>query len=178
MSLPPIIPPLPLDPGIACLLLDTCILTPNGYMQIQSLKKGDFVITSDKRTVEIKNVFCKNVVGTKHTYPYKIPKNGIYKNYPSEDVMISPLHLIKIDINNVLYWIQPHRFRGFEQNTEMIRFMYYHLELENFITDHLVISGGLIVESKTSGSVADKVEWKNRLTKLLTRKQLSKIIQK
>ncbi len=164
--------PVVLEFTTACLLHDTNILTPNGYIKVQFLKKGDFVVTSDNRTVEIKDVFCKNVVGTKHTYPYKIPKNSIDENYPSEDVMISPIHLIKV-ANTDDKWIMPMKFKGFCQDTTMNQFIYYHIQLENFTTDHLVISGGLIVESKTNDSLSDKLEWKTRLTKLLTKKQLA-----
>ena len=39
---------------------------------------------------------------------------------------------------------------------------YYHIQLENYATDNLVINGGLVVESLGNGSKIDGIEWESR----------------
>jgi hypothetical protein len=129
-----------------CLTQDTDILTPNGYVNITSLKNGDLILTSDNREVKIEKIYSFPVVGNFNTYPYIIPKNSIDTNYPPQDLKISGKHLIRF--NNG--WIQPcSGFRNikFEQDTSQDQFMYYHIKLPNYLTDFLVINGGCVVES-------------------------------
>jgi hypothetical protein len=142
--------------SLPCLTEDTLVLTPNGYININKLNKGDNVITSDNRVVEIKNIFKSNVIGNHKTYPCIVHKNSIAYNYPSNDFKISQGHLIKF--NNT--WILPNLFFPLDKSKKLIK--YYHIKLENYITDHLVINHGVVVESLGSNS-KDSLEYKKRL---------------
>jgi hypothetical protein len=129
------------DGPIPCLTEDTNVLTPYGYINITKLKKGNLIITDDNRNVQILNIYINIMKGNIDTYPCIIPKNSIGNNYPQEDFKISQNHLIKY--NNK--WILPKLF--FKTDVEQKIIKYYHIELENYLTDNLVINNGVVVES-------------------------------
>jgi hypothetical protein len=126
---------------VPCLTEETNILTPNGYINITELKKGDIIITDNNRHLQILNIYENIMDGNKDTYPCIIPKNSIGNNYPVNDFQISQDHLIKY--NNK--WILPKLY--FQINTTYKTINYYHIELENYLTDNLVINNGVVVES-------------------------------
>ena len=127
---------------VPCLVRDTLVLTPSGYEKVQQLKQGDYVITSDKRKVQITYIFDTIINDfTPDDYPCKITKNSIGKNYPSEDFYISQNHLIYYNNN----WILPKLF--FQQDKDIKKIHYFHIILKNYSTDHLVINNGVVVES-------------------------------
>ena len=126
---------------LPCLTEDTNVLTPNGYVNIKILSKGDYVITSDNRVVEIMNIYKTHVVGNNKTFPCIIPKNSIAPNYPPNTFRISQGHLIKYN----KYWIYPKLHFKLDKSMKTIK--YYHIKLENYIIDHLVINNGVVVES-------------------------------
>ncbi len=64
----------------------------------------------------------------------------------------------------------PHKYRTFEQNKSQDIVTYYHLEVENFIMDDLVVNNGTIIEAKTNGSKEDGEEWDRRYTNILINK--------
>jgi hypothetical protein len=128
------------DP-IPCLTEDTMVLTPNGYVNIAKLNRGDLVITNNNKKVKIVNIFRSLVSGNLKTFPCVIPRNGIAQNYPVEELKISQHHLIKYhDL-----WILPKQFFPLDKTAKTIK--YYHIQLENYLTDHLVINNGVVVES-------------------------------
>ena len=82
-----------------------------------------------------------------------------YQNYPPEKTLLSADHLIKYDN----YWIHPQISRKFLQDKSYQKITYYHIETPNYETDHLIINGGLIVESYTSNNLESKQIRRNRL---------------
>jgi len=133
-----------LNGDFPCLYKDTLVLTPNGYVCVTDLKIGDYVITSDNRKSRIKNIYKNIVEGNNKTCPYIIKANSIDNNYPPIDTRISRGHLIKFNDN----WIHPKKNAHiFDQDLSLKSVEYYHIHLENYITDHLVVNNGLIVES-------------------------------
>jgi hypothetical protein len=126
---------------IPCLTENTMVLTPNGYKNIKKLKKGDLVTTSDNRNVEIIQIYNTNITGNIKTYPCRIFKNSIGPDYPKKDFLISRNHLIKYKN----YWIYPMKYFPLEKKEGIIK--YYHIILPNYLTDHLVINNGVVVES-------------------------------
>jgi hypothetical protein len=135
---------LTIEPSVPCLTENTTVLTPNGYIHVQELRKGDYIIDSNNKIQPIKNIFETSVSSNKFTNPYLIPKHSISEGYPSMDTTISGNHLILFQDK----WIHPILSGKFQQQTttdKMIK--YYHIELNNYETDNLVINNGLIVES-------------------------------
>lgn len=153
------------DPGgnggpLPCLCEDTDVFTTKGYVNVKDLKVGDKVITPDYRIVEIKDILSTVVKGCDSTYPYIIKEGSISMNYPPKDTKISKSHMIKY--NNS--WIKPLKNKHvFAKDTSMKSITYYHIELENYITDHLIVNGGLVVESYANNNNKDYVdEWNQR----------------
>jgi hypothetical protein len=126
---------------IPCLTEDTMVLTPIGYKNIKELKKGELITTSDNRNVEIMLIYNTSVTGNIKTYPCRIFKNSIGQDYPKEDFLISRDHLIKYKN----YWIYPMKYFPLEKKQGLIK--YYHVILPDYLTDHLVINNGVVVES-------------------------------
>ena len=147
--------------NIPCLTENTKILTPKGYIEISQLNLGDNIITDDNRIVQIKKIYKTTVKGNKHTYPYIIPKNSIALNYPENEVKLSRDHLIKYNDK----WIRPGD--NFKRDMTQENITYYHIQLENYITDNLVINNGFIVESLASSSKDNIIERKKRGNNLI-----------
>ena len=126
---------------VPCLVEGTTVLTPIGYRSISMLRKGMRVLTSDNRKVKIMNIYKSLFPGNERTWPCIVPKGGIAANYPQEELRISQDHLIRYKNR----WILPKQ--RFPLDTSMEKIQYYHIELENYPTDHLVVNGGTVVES-------------------------------
>jgi hypothetical protein len=92
-------PPLPPLPIVPCFKSDTKILTINGYVPIQDLRKGDLVKTINHGFVPINMIGCKTITNSKD----EIPPNKLFvcsnENYPeiTEDLYITGLHSILVD---------------------------------------------------------------------------------
>jgi hypothetical protein len=113
------------------------ILTPSGYVPIESLKDGDLLLAPpfNNRTVEIQRVFMSTYVGTKENVPYRIPAHFFEKNLPSEDILISPHH-------SVFYngkWLLPCQINGLQPEEGMVGkpFEYYHIGLPDYYSDKM-----------------------------------------
>ena len=142
-----------------CLTRNTKILTPNGYISIYELKNGDIVITDDNRKVKIQNIIKEKYPPIKLLKPYLIEKNSIGLNYPPEDIELSGGHLIKYQNK----WICPKLSKSFKQIETNEDIEYYHIELENYEKDNLVINNGCIVESYAGESEYNRIIYNNRL---------------
>ena len=154
---------------LVCLTSDTIILKPNGYTKITDLNKGNFVITDDNRKVQIKEIYKSKFKSNKNTNPYIIPKNSIGPNYPPEEVKLSRGHLIKYHDK----WILPKSAGIFKQDTSKDIIEYYHIQLENYEIDNLVINGGTIVESLSDKNSSEI--YKKRCKKLFKFNNIKKI---
>ena len=159
------------NPNHECFTENTYILTPLGYKQITKLKKGDKIITSDFRIVNIINII-KYECNNSNMRPYIIPKNYFKKNCPSIDTKLSKGH-------HILYekkWISPAKNNHvFQVEKKVKTFNYYHIELENYLTDHLIINGGLIVESYGKLTKENLEEAKRRFNNSIILKKYKKI---
>lgn len=148
---------------VPCLTEDTLVLTPSGYVNVSELKRGNLIVTSDNRQVEINNVYKTIVPGNLKTFPCRIAKNAIAPNYPPEDLRISQHHLVQYKNK----WIMPRKHFPLDKTQSTIK--YYHIELPNYITDHLVVNGGTVVESFGATNLPHKKrlhqnEYKKRVT--------------
>ncbi len=133
------------DP-VPCLTEETMVLTPSGYINVTELNIGDFVLTSDGRKSQITALYQTIVMGSPKTFPCIVPKNSIAENYPVEDFRISQHHLIKHGDE----WILPKYRFSIDDTYPTIK--YFHIQLENYKKDHLVINNGVIVESYAKNS--------------------------
>ncbi len=147
-------------PVFFCLFEDTEVLTPSGYVSVKSLQEGDLVTTSDGRTSHIKRIWSSYMPLQEQFFPIVIKVNSIAENYPQQDCRLSKYHLINFNGN----WITPYKNEHiFKYDREVKSIKYYHLELENYMTDHLVINGGLVVESLGNENKESGLEWEDRV---------------
>ena len=128
---------------IPCFTGDCEILTPNGYIRVDKLEKGQLVRTPDYRDVPIVEIFSSEIIVNKDNAPYVIPAN-FFGDFPSMDIMLSPHHAY---MNNG-EWKLPVWTEGLHQTIDMIGkpLTYYHIKLANYTLDKLVCSG-IIVDS-------------------------------
>ena len=140
---------------LPCVCEDTDIFTTKGYINVTKLKVGDKVITPDFRIVEVKDILKTSLKANSKTYPYIIQADSIAPNYPPRDTRLSRSHLIKY--NNS--WIKPLKNKHiFSKDTSMEEITYYHIKLENYKTDHLVVNGGFIIESFADRNNTEDIE--------------------
>ena len=126
-----------------CFTAECEILTPDGYVKVKDLKKGQIVITPDNRSVPIQTILSIEIKTTKETAPYRIPKDFFEEGVPEKDVVISPHHAY---MYNNDYWTMPVWTTGIQQENINENIRYYHIQLENYTLDKLVCSG-LVVDS-------------------------------
>jgi len=127
------------QPTLSCFLGDAPILTPHGYKRIDSLNKGDMVITADGRRVPIIYISKQQTEPSPSTNPYIIPKGkwGALTN-----VALSPAHRVSVP-NRGMFCASTLRL---SQATMTAPWIYYNLVLPNWHTDNLIVAG-LNVES-------------------------------
>lgn len=142
--------------GLNCLLKGTKILTPIGEVLIESLKIGDTVLTYDNRSVKVTGVYSSLSNADEHLYV--IRKNVVSDGIPNSDLFLSGGHRVRI--NGKLY-------HPFHNKTDLIEkynestmkiVPFYHIILENYLTDYLV-ANGLEVESMSDGKTPSHSQW-------------------
>lgn len=124
-----------------CILRGTKILTPKGYVLIEQLRKGDHVITHDKREVAIQNILNIHYHANDKTIPYKIRKGQFGAE---DDVWVSPWHSILCDNEFIPVYKIPNLYQDTSFNGKSLQ--YFHIQLEDYLKDTLVCSG-VITES-------------------------------
>lgn len=163
----PYVPPTPVpvpEPyqEVVCYLKGTLILTKDGFVPIEKIKTGQRVVTKGKI---YKNKYVdKNAnLKTEPIYwaskfkvtnlnsksrPICIKKDALAKNFPFQDLYVSPNHAIIIDGNMVLakYMINDNTIY---QDKECTDVEYYHLETESHST---IYANGVLSESYFGGN--------------------------
>jgi len=143
-------PPTP-PSNLGCFLAGTPVLTPYGYVPIETIEKGSLVTTSDGRNVEVTRLYKKHVESaTSTTAPYLIPAGSLGINLPSSDIVMSPGHCVQVDAGQDL-WLEARNCAKRSNAVQQIymgkNITYYNLWLPNYFTDNLVVFGGVVVES-------------------------------
>jgi len=121
------------------------ILTPNGYKLIETLKTGDSIVTSDGRSVKIKMFSFPIPFVIESNAPILIPANTFSKNFPVNDVILSPQHLILIKPG---VWELPRHLINKYSVIKRIKLgesiTYYNIVTPNYLTDDLVVEGSIV----------------------------------
>jgi hypothetical protein len=123
----------------SCFMPGTLIRTPNGEVMVETLQRGDRVLTTEGRIAPVSWV-GRQTVSTRfadplRVLPIRIKASALGDNVPSRDFLLSPDHAILI--GNILV-----QAGALVNGTSIIRetnvpqtFTYYHVELE----DHSLI---------------------------------------
>lgn len=128
-------------PAVAavCFLGDAPVLTPAGYRPIRDIEVGDSVTTADGRTVAVKRVFSRPYTPSAAVNPYVIPKGFLGA---TRSFAISPNHEVQVPGRGMV----KARDLGLRRMKMAGEFVYYNLELEDWVQDNLVVAG-VTVES-------------------------------
>ncbi|MDD2828684.1 MAG: Hint domain-containing protein [Sulfuricurvum sp.] len=123
-----------------CFLSGTLITTPNGTTNVESLRIGDEVITTEGIVQKVKWVGiqnCHKMTIPTNRLPVIVRKDALGENIPSEDLYLSSDHALYVDgilahAGALVNDISIVRINRDELETS---FTYYHVELE----DHSLI---------------------------------------
>lgn len=169
---------------VPCILGNTKVMTTRGAIAAAFLKNGDIVLTSEGRQVPIRQIYTSSYVTTKDTAPYRFEKGSIAKNYPAQSFEVSPNHAVAVPGG----WIIPKYASLSDISAKQImvgeRVNYYHIELENYLRDNLVLEGGTVIESfgvnwlrsQPKGTVVYTFDHKTKLFTRPSYKSMKKII--
>jgi hypothetical protein len=162
-------PPLPIIlEDIFCYLKGTLILTKDGFVPIENIKTGHKVVTKGKI---FKNKFINNNAALKFepvywaskfkvidlnskSRPICIKKDALGKNYPFQDLYVSPNHSLLLNGKMVLAKNLVND-NTIYQDKECDNVEYYHLECESHSA---VIANGVLAESYFGGNNRDVFE--------------------
>ena len=149
--------------GIMCLLKGTQILTPSGYVKIENLKENDIVLNSKKEEKKIKSMLYQKCIvdpednskkNPKLKHKYLLRKDSIKENMPTEDLILSGGHMIKIGDEFHLP-TNSDKLENIQKRKEIIE--YYNIELDHY---DFIIANGVEVESLAKPEVhKEKVEY-------------------
>ena len=128
---------IPYTPPVICFLGSAPVLTPDGYVRIDSLKVGDLVSTREGDTISVvERVEIKEYMPGPNTNPYIIPAGRFGSN---ERILISPRH--KVAVNGQMIEA---RFLGLKQEEQYEKIRYYNIQITDYEN---IIVAGLEVES-------------------------------
>ena len=129
--------------SLNCLLEGSQILTPSGFVDIESLNNNDEIISSSGKVIKIKQI-TKTVTSKTETL-CMIPKN-MFNN--TEDVFLSEYHAFWNTLENKLTRPIDLKAEGkldLSYDIQKDKITYYHIELFDKINDMINVSG-LFVE--------------------------------
>ena len=129
---------------LPCFLAGTQIMTPSGEKSIETLQKGDLIITPDNRSVPILNIFTTNILNTgKELCPVEIPADFFGNSVPSQNTYLSRHHSILWENNWIQPALNPDLFKFKEDFNNML---YYNIETPEYLRDN-IIANNMICES-------------------------------
>jgi hypothetical protein len=140
--------------GPPCFTAGTLIRTPNGEVAVESLKRGDRILTQDGRIATVDWLGIQTIsmrfADKLRVLPIRIRAGAIAENVPSRDLRISPDHAILVEGALI-------QAGALVNGTSIVRetnvpksFTYYHVEVE----DHSLI----LAENTPAETFVDNVD--------------------
>ena len=136
-------------PPPLCLTAGTRVLTPNGYVPVETLKKGEYVTVADGRDVLITYVHKSHHDNVNRvSAPYIVPAHALGENIPCNTVRLSPEHAVHIGND---CWLTPRHME--KRSDKVVQYgmgesvNYYTFKTPDYFKDNLVIEDGVAVES-------------------------------
>jgi len=143
--------------NVSCLLKGTKVKTPNGYRNIETLKVGDSVISHRGKTVKIIkahswNVYWNDKISYESlVYVLETNRNKTYisAHHKFKNTQIDSTQKLKLFDNGMVQacdgGLRLARREEICDNNGM--YQLYNIQVENHERNHLIINGGIIVES-------------------------------
>ena len=133
-----ILTPHPGDEPI-CFMAGTMIRVPSGHVAVETLSRGDLVLTADGDAVPISWVGRQTVsrlfADPLRVLPIRIKAGALDDNLPSRDLLLSPDHAILIDGNLIHAGALVNDVSIVREFDVPQRFTYFHIE----VNDHALI---------------------------------------
>jgi len=134
---------------VLCLTKGTRVLTPNGYLPVETIRKHDYITTHDGRNVMVKYIHqSKHYSVSEMEAPFLVCANSYAENIPLNDIKLSPDHLIHIGDD---LWMTPRQIA--KKSKDVVQYdlgndiHYFAIMTSNYFQDNLVIEDGVVVES-------------------------------
>jgi hypothetical protein len=122
-----------------CFMAGTMIRTADGEVAVETLKRGDLVLTADGRSVPVTWLGVQTVsrlfADPNRVWPIRIMADALSDNVPSRDLLISPDHAILVDDVLVQAGALINGSSIVREGNVPATFTYYHVETE----DHSLI---------------------------------------
>jgi len=136
-----------------CFMAGTMISTPDGEVAVETLERGDMVLTADGRSVPVTWLGVQTVSrlfsDPNRVWPIRISAGALSDNVPSRDLLISPDHAILVDDVLVQAGALINGSSIVREGKVPATFTYYHVETE----DHSLI----LAENVPSETFIDNV---------------------
>lgn len=151
-----------------CFAKGTMILTPSGYVAIETLHAGDLVHTKDHGFQEIRWIGSRIITALKsdlhaNIRPIRIQKSALGENIPSKDLIVSPQHriLVRSRVAQKMFGSgevliaakQLLQVNGIDIATDMDTVEYFHILFDQH---EVIMSNGAETESLFTGPEAIK----------------------
>jgi hypothetical protein len=137
-----------------CFMAGTLISTPDGEVAVETLKRGDHVLTQDGRIATIDWLGIQTIstrfADKLRVLPIRIRAGAIAENVPSRDLLVSPDHAILVEGALIQAGALVNGTSIAREPNVPMTFSYYHVEVE----DHSLI----LAENIPAETFVDNVE--------------------
>ncbi len=145
---------IPTSFALLCFAPDTRIRTPAGEVAVETLRRGDFVVVTDGRTVPITWI-GRQTVSTRfgdplRVLPIRIRAGALGDNVPCRDLLVSPDHALLVGDVLIQAGALVNGTSIVRETNVPERFTYYHVELD----DHSLI----LAENTPAETFVDNVD--------------------
>jgi hypothetical protein len=138
----------------ACFMSGTLIRTPSGERQVETLKRGDLVNTTDDRVESISWVGRQTIsllfADPLRSLPIRIRADALSENVPSRDLLLSPDHAVLVNETLIQAGALVNGSSIMRETRVPLTFTYFHVELE----DHSLI----LAENTPAETFIDNVD--------------------
>jgi len=139
---------------VICFYPGTMIATPAGQVAVETLKRGDMVLTQDGRSMPV-SWLGRQTVSTVFTdklrvLPIRIKAGALGENVPTRDLLISPDHAILVDGALIQAGALINGTSIVRESNVPQNFTYYHVEVD----DHSLI----LAENTPAETFVDNVD--------------------
>ncbi|WP_374545261.1 Hint domain-containing protein [Rhodoblastus sp.] len=140
--------------SIICFMAGTMIRTPEGEASIETLKRGDLVLTVDGAAKPVgwmgRQTISVRFADPTRSFPIRIRAGALADNVPSRDLLVSPDHALLIHGVLVHAGALVNELSITRETQVPDSFVYYHVELD----DHSLI----LAENVPAETFVDNVE--------------------
>jgi Hint domain len=137
-----------------CFTAGTLIRTPDGEAAVETLKRGDRVLTQDGRVATVDWLGIQTIsmrfADKLRVSPIRIRAGAIAENVPSRDLLLSPDHAILVEGALIQAGALVNGTSIVRETKVPVTFKYYHVEVE----DHSLI----LAENTPAETFVDNVE--------------------